>query len=135
MLQRELSVDTGTQVAGRALFAFVALAAFVIVMKRGDTINAFRTMGWAGLAVAVFTALVTVMGFGARAILGGGAEEAVGKGGNLAAPLLALGATARALLRWPGTFRSRWHALPGFVLTKLAWAWGAGGRRAPVAPS
>src|SRR3954451_22326078 len=29
------------------------------------------------------------MGFGARAILGGGAEEAVGKGGNLAAPLLA----------------------------------------------
>ena len=44
---------------------------------------------WTISIIAIFTALVTVMGFGARAILGGGAEEAVGKGGNLAAPLLA----------------------------------------------
>jgi cation/acetate symporter len=33
--------------------------------------------------------MTTALGFGARAILGSGAEEAVGKGGNLAAPLLA----------------------------------------------
>jgi cation/acetate symporter len=33
--------------------------------------------------------MTTCLGFGARAILGGGAEKAVGEGGNLAAPLLA----------------------------------------------
>jgi cation/acetate symporter len=33
--------------------------------------------------------MVTIIGFGARAILGQGASEAVGKGGNNAAPLLA----------------------------------------------
>ena len=32
---------------------------------------------------------MTIIGFGARAMLGQGAEEAVGKGGNIAAPLLA----------------------------------------------
>ena len=39
--------------------------------------------------IATFTAMVTIIGFGARALLGQGATEAVGKGGNLAAPLLA----------------------------------------------
>src|SRR3954467_8250931 len=39
--------------------------------------------------IASFTALVTIIGFGARAVLGQGASEAVGKGGNNAAPLLA----------------------------------------------
>ncbi len=39
--------------------------------------------------IATFTAMVTIIGFGARAILGQGSSEAVGKGGNLAAPLLA----------------------------------------------
>ena len=39
--------------------------------------------------IASFTAMVTIIGFGARALLGQGATEAVGKGGNLAAPLLA----------------------------------------------
>ena len=58
-LQRELSVDTPTQIAGRALFAFVALAAFVAVRNRGGTVAAFRTMGVAGLGVAVCTALAS----------------------------------------------------------------------------
>ena len=39
--------------------------------------------------IATFTAMVTIIGFGARAVLGQGAAESVGKGGNLAAPLLA----------------------------------------------
>ncbi len=39
--------------------------------------------------IASFTALVTIIGFGARALLGQGSTEAVGTGGNLAAPLLA----------------------------------------------
>lgn len=58
-LQRELSVDTPTQVAGRALFAFVALAIFVAVRNRGGTIAAFRSMGIAGLGVAVSTAIAS----------------------------------------------------------------------------
>jgi drug/metabolite transporter (DMT)-like permease len=58
-LQRELSVDTSTQLAGRAFFAFVALALFVAVRNRGRTIDAFRSMGVAGLGVAVCTAIAS----------------------------------------------------------------------------
>ena len=59
MLQRELSADTTTQVAGRALFAFFALAAFVAMSNRGRTILVFRSMGTAGFAVAVCTAIAS----------------------------------------------------------------------------
>jgi drug/metabolite transporter (DMT)-like permease len=59
VLQRELSVSTGTQVAGRALVAFLALLAFVAVTHHGRTIDAFRTMGRAGLAVAACTAIAS----------------------------------------------------------------------------
>ena len=58
-LQRELSVGTTTQLAGRALFAFVALAVFVALRNRGRTIAAFRSMGLAGLGVAVCTAIAS----------------------------------------------------------------------------
>jgi cation/acetate symporter len=44
---------------------------------------------WAVVLIGAFYIMTTFLGFGARAIMGGGAEEAVGKGGNLAAPLLA----------------------------------------------
>ena len=44
-LQRELSVDTPTQLAGRALFAFVALLAFVAIRNRGRTIDVFPLDG------------------------------------------------------------------------------------------
>jgi drug/metabolite transporter (DMT)-like permease len=59
VLQRELSVDTTTQLAGRALFACIALAGFVAVSNRGRTIVAFRSMGTAGFAVAVCTAIAS----------------------------------------------------------------------------
>ncbi|MFL5929692.1 MAG: DMT family transporter [Gaiellaceae bacterium] len=52
LLQRALSIDTTTQLAGRALFASVALLGFVALFNRGSTVAAFRTMGRAGLAVA-----------------------------------------------------------------------------------
>jgi drug/metabolite transporter (DMT)-like permease len=52
LLQRALSIDTTTQLAGRALFAFAALLGFVALFSRGRTVEAFRTMGRAGLAVA-----------------------------------------------------------------------------------
>ena len=59
VLQRELSVGAATQVAGRALFAAIALFLFVVVSERGDTVRAFRTMGRAELAVAVLTAVAS----------------------------------------------------------------------------
>jgi drug/metabolite transporter (DMT)-like permease len=58
-LQRELTVGTTTQVAGRAFFAFVALAGFVAIRNRGRTLAAFRSMGIAGVGVAVCTALAS----------------------------------------------------------------------------
>jgi drug/metabolite transporter (DMT)-like permease len=59
VLQRELSMDTATQVAGRALIAFLALAGFVAIRRRGRTIGAFRSMGAAGLGVAACTAIAS----------------------------------------------------------------------------
>jgi len=59
VMQRELSVDTATQLAGRAVFAFLALLAFVTVLNRGRPLAAFRSMGVAGLAVAVCTAFAS----------------------------------------------------------------------------
>lgn len=58
-LQRELSVDTTTQLAGRALFAFIALALVVSVRYRRGTLAAFRGMGLAGLGVAACTAVAS----------------------------------------------------------------------------
>ena len=59
VLQRELSVGTATQLAGRALFAFLALLAVVAVSNRTRTFDVFRSMGIAGLAVAVCTAIAS----------------------------------------------------------------------------
>ena len=59
VLQRELSVDTATQLAGRALFACIFLAGFVAVANRGRPIGAFRSMGAAGLAVAACTTIAS----------------------------------------------------------------------------
>ena len=59
VLQRELSVGTATQVAGRAFFASLALFAFVALSERGDAIRVFFAMGRAELAVAAFTAVAS----------------------------------------------------------------------------
>lgn len=59
VMQRELLVDTATQLAGRAFFALVALTGFVAVLNRGRPVAAFRSMGVAGLAVAVCTAVAS----------------------------------------------------------------------------
>jgi drug/metabolite transporter (DMT)-like permease len=59
VLQRELAVGTATQVAGRALFATVALFLFVAVSERGQTVRAFRRIGRAELAVAALTAVAS----------------------------------------------------------------------------
>jgi cation/acetate symporter len=54
-----------------------------------DARAARSSVVWAMLLIGFFYLLTTVIGFGARAILGEGGVEAAGKGGNLAAPNLA----------------------------------------------
>ena len=59
VLQRELTVDTATQLAGRALFAFLFIACYVAVANRGHVFGAVRSIGAAGLAVAACTAVAS----------------------------------------------------------------------------
>jgi drug/metabolite transporter (DMT)-like permease len=59
VLQRELSVDTATQVAGRALVAALALLALVAWTERRATLRAFTSMRSAELAVAACTAVAS----------------------------------------------------------------------------
>jgi drug/metabolite transporter (DMT)-like permease len=56
VLQRQLTLDTSTQVAGRAAFAGVALLAYVALVERGRVVEAFRSVGLAGVAVALCVA-------------------------------------------------------------------------------
>src|ERR687896_310086 len=56
VLQRQLTLDTSTQVAGRAVFAGTALLAYVAVVERGRVVHAFRSVGLAGVAVALCVA-------------------------------------------------------------------------------
>ncbi len=56
VLQRQLTLDTPTQVFGRAVFAGVALLVYVAVADRGRVLQAFRSVGVAGIAVAVCVA-------------------------------------------------------------------------------
>jgi drug/metabolite transporter (DMT)-like permease len=53
VLQRQLSVDTATQVGGRAVFAALALLAYVAVAERGGVARAWRSIGIAGIGLAV----------------------------------------------------------------------------------
>ena len=58
VLQRQLTLDTPTQVLGRAAFAGAALLAYVAVVERGRVVQAFRSVGLAGgvMALCVATA-------------------------------------------------------------------------------
>ena len=59
VLQRQLSVDVATQVAGRALFAALAVAAYVAVVDRGRVRAACRSVGVAGIAFAASVAVAS----------------------------------------------------------------------------
>lgn len=56
LLQRELTVNIGTQLAGRAFFAVLGIFAFVAVTERGRLVQAFRAIGKPGLVIAVLMA-------------------------------------------------------------------------------
>jgi drug/metabolite transporter (DMT)-like permease len=53
LFQRELDLDVATQLAGRAAFAFVALLVYVRISQGPGVQNAFRSIGWPGIGVAV----------------------------------------------------------------------------------
>jgi len=57
VLQRQLTLDTSTQVFGRAVFAGAALLAYVALVDRGRVLQAFRSVGLAGVAVALCVAV------------------------------------------------------------------------------
>jgi drug/metabolite transporter (DMT)-like permease len=57
LLQRELSVDVGSQLAGRALFAFLGLLLYVAVAERRRTLRAFTGMGRGGVLVVLLLAI------------------------------------------------------------------------------
>ena len=56
VLQRQLTLDTPTQVSGRAVFSAAALLAYVAVVERGHVVRAFRSVGVAGVGVALCVA-------------------------------------------------------------------------------
>ena len=59
VLQRQLTLDTSTQVFGRAAFAGASLLVYVALTERGRVVQAFRSVGAAGLAVAVCVAIAS----------------------------------------------------------------------------
>jgi drug/metabolite transporter (DMT)-like permease len=59
VLQRQLTLDTPTQACGRAVFAGLALLAYVAVADRGRVRDAFRSVGAAGVAVALCGAVAS----------------------------------------------------------------------------
>ncbi len=81
-----LVISTGITIfVGTAGLPHILMRFFTVPDSKAARTSVLYTIG----IIASFTALVTIIGFGARAVLGGGATEAVGPGGNLAAPLLA----------------------------------------------
>src|SRR5215211_897354 len=56
VLQRQLTLGTSPQVLGRAAFAGAALLAYVVVVERGRVVQAFRSVGLPGVAVALCVA-------------------------------------------------------------------------------
>ena len=57
LLQRELTVDVPTQLAGRAIFAALGLLVYVAVAERGRVLHAFRAIGRGGIAIVVLLAV------------------------------------------------------------------------------
>jgi drug/metabolite transporter (DMT)-like permease len=57
LLQRELTVDVPTQLAGRAFFAAVGLLAYLAVAERGRMLHAFRAIGRGGIAIVALLAV------------------------------------------------------------------------------
>ena len=59
VLQRQLTLDTPTQVFGRAAFAGAALLGYVAIVERGQILRGFKSVGGAGIAVALCVAIAS----------------------------------------------------------------------------
>jgi drug/metabolite transporter (DMT)-like permease len=59
VLQRQLTVGAPTQVFGRAAFACAALLTYVAILERGRVVQAFRSVGIAGVGVALCVAIAS----------------------------------------------------------------------------
>ena len=59
VLQRQLSLDVATQIAGRAVFAGIALLAFVAITERGHVLASCRSVGLAGVGFALCVAIAS----------------------------------------------------------------------------
>jgi drug/metabolite transporter (DMT)-like permease len=59
VLQRQLTLDTSTQVFGRAAFAGAALLGYVAIVERGQVLRGFKSVGAAGIAVALCVAIAS----------------------------------------------------------------------------
>jgi drug/metabolite transporter (DMT)-like permease len=59
VLQRGLSLDIPTQVAGRAVFAALALLVYVAIAERGRVAQAWRSIGVAGVGLALCLAVAS----------------------------------------------------------------------------
>jgi drug/metabolite transporter (DMT)-like permease len=57
ILQRELTTDLPTQMAGRAFFAVLGVLAYVAVAERGGVLESFRAIGRGGVLVALLLAV------------------------------------------------------------------------------
>ena len=57
ILQRQLHMNLASQLAGRAVFASLAVFVLVALAERGRVIPAFRAIGWPGLMIAVLMAI------------------------------------------------------------------------------
>lgn len=62
VLQRQLTVDTTTQIVGRAIFASASVFAYVWWVERAKVVHAFRSVGLAGAGVSLFLC-VSATGF------------------------------------------------------------------------
>jgi drug/metabolite transporter (DMT)-like permease len=65
VLQRQLTLDTSTQVFGRAAFAGAALLGYVAIVERGQVLRGFKSVGGAGIAVALCVAVASSCFIGA----------------------------------------------------------------------
>jgi drug/metabolite transporter (DMT)-like permease len=65
VLQRQLALDTSTQVFGRAVIAGLALLVYVAVSERGRVLSSFRSVGLPGVAVALCVAVASSSFIGA----------------------------------------------------------------------
>jgi drug/metabolite transporter (DMT)-like permease len=59
VLQRQLTLGTSTQVFGRAAFAGGALLGYVAIVERGQVLRGFKSVGGAGIAVALCVAIAS----------------------------------------------------------------------------